>query len=191
MIKKSDNQIVALALNNDKYFGELVDRYSAKLTRYIFRLMKADAQTAEDILQEVFIKIYRNLNDFDDSFSFSSWAYRITHNEVISYVRKNKVRPQTISIEDEEEGQDLLNILSEDNDFAEKYDQKKLQKQVQEAIAKLPEKYRSVLILKYLEDKSYAEIGDILKRSVNSVSVLINRAKQKLKKEIQKTNLKI
>ena len=135
---KSDKELVQLSLKDDKYFAALIERYEAKLTRYIFRLIQTDQQTAEDILQEVFIKVYRNLNDFNDKYSFSSWIYRITHNEVISHVRKIKSRPKEITIEDEELSTEFINLLEGETDLAKEFEKKELSKKVREIVYSLP-----------------------------------------------------
>lgn len=181
---KSDKAIVELSLQNDQYFDQLVERYEAKLGRYIFRLARLDNETKEDLLQEVFIKVYRNLNDYDDSFSFSSWIYRITHNEVMSFFRKVKVRPKIVNPKSEEVDTEFINLLPDDTDLPEELEKQELAVKVRDAVFSLPKKYREILVLRYLEDKSYNEISDILRKSVNSVTVMVNRAKKRLKKQL-------
>jgi RNA polymerase sigma-70 factor (ECF subfamily) len=180
---KSDKKLVKLSLNDDKYFVELVERYEPKLGRYIFRLSRVDEQTIEDLLQEVFIKVYRNLNDYDDDFSFSSWIYRITHNEVMSFFRKNKARPKVVNFEIDDSSE-YIAMLPDDVDLPQELARKELSAKVRESIYELPEKYREVLVLRYLEDKSYNEISDILRKSMGAISVLMNRAKKRLKKNL-------
>ena len=90
IVEKTDAELVELALENQAYFSDIVYRYQTKLTYYIRRLSNFPDEEIEDILQDVFIKVYKNLNDFDQSLKFSSWIYRITHNEVISKYRKIK-----------------------------------------------------------------------------------------------------
>ena len=85
---KTDAELVALTLKDQEVFLHLVNRYQDKLFRYIRRITGVSMECAEDILQEAFIKIYRNLNDFDPDLSFSSWVYRITHNEALNHLKK-------------------------------------------------------------------------------------------------------
>ena len=106
-INKTDEQIVVLTLKNQDYYLCLMKRYEAKLLNYILKISNINREDAEDILQEVFVKAYQNLNDFDLNFKFSNWIYSIAHNATISVFRKKKVRPQTVSWEDK----DLDNIL--------------------------------------------------------------------------------
>ena len=185
---KSDAYVVKLALNDDSFFEILVQRYEKKLFRYISRISGLSRETIEDLLQEIFIKVYQNLNDCDDQFSFSSWIYRISHNVTISHLRNGKKNMKLLSIEDEDFAKNFIEFLPSDTDIPKDFDRKNLSKIVQKALMKLPDKYREVLVLFYLEEKSYKEISDILERSVNSISVLINRAKLKLKPELEFLN---
>ena len=187
--KKSDEELVKLSLEDSENYYFVMKRYESKLLRYILRIASVARETAEDILQEVFIKVYKNLNDFDDSYSFSSWIYRITHNETISQIRKIKARPQTVKTENGEMF-DFLNILPDDTNLVQDYEKKELAEKVRGVINQLPEKYRNILILRYLEDKEYLEISDIIKKPIGTVSTLINRAKKNFRKMLTKNNLK-
>lgn len=186
--KKTDEQLVQLALKNTDYYECIISRYEAKLTHYIRRITNVDKETAEDILQEVFLKIYKNLRDFDDTFKFSSWIYRITHNEAISHFRKQKARPELVDNESNDDI-DILSTLPADINLRDDYIKKELSNKVREVIAVLPEKYRNALILRYMEDKSYEEIADIMQKPAGTVATLINRAKSEFKKLAEKNHL--
>ncbi|MBC7767037.1 RNA polymerase sigma factor [Arenimonas sp.] len=180
---KTDNELVILVRQNPEHLSHIIDRYRIKLERYIDRRTNVNNHDKEDILQDVFIKIYRNINDYDDSLIFSSWIYRITHNYIIDWHRKNK-KHIGISIDDEESK--LIYILQDENltpDNQEICDQENLER-IKKEIKKLSQEYQEILILKFFEDKSYEEISDILKISTNSVGVKINRAKKLLKEKI-------
>lgn len=186
--KQSDKQLVRLTLKNADYFECLMERYEKKLFRYIRRITNLDKESIEDLLQEVFLKVYKNLNDYDPGFTFNSWIYRITHNEAISTIRKLKARPETVNFENEE-GVSFLDILPSDIDLREDYVKKELARKVHKLINQLPEKYRTVLVLKFLEDKSYEEIADILQIPMGTVATLINRAKEQFRKLAKKYHL--
>jgi RNA polymerase sigma-70 factor (ECF subfamily) len=178
---KSDAKLVVLALKKQDAFEELVSRYEKRLFRYIRRFAGLSDQCAEDILQEVFIKIYRNLNNFDPDLKFSSWAYRITHNETINHIRKNK-HNHTIALEtDDEDAANLIDFLSSEDDIPKEISKKELQKEVREILDRLSPDYKDVLILRFLEDLEYSEISDILKKPMGTVATLINRAKAQFK----------
>ena len=186
---KSDAEIVKLTLRDQEMFLHLMQRYEGKLSRYIRRFAYVDTQTVEDILQEVFIKIYKNLNDFDLDLSFSSWAYRITHNEAINYLKKLD-RQKSIPLEsDDEDVVSLIRILESDVDIVKELSKKELQKKVQEVLSMLSPDFREILILKFLEEKEYKEISDILKKPMGTVATLINRAKAQFKQIAERNNL--
>ena len=185
---KTDQELVALSLKDDKYFEFIIERYEQKLSRYILRIYSLCKESVEDVLQEVFIKLYQNLNDFDDQYSFSSWIYRITHNVLISHLRKMDQKHVLISIDNDDSAKKLVDSLPADIDLEKEFVRKDTVVNLAKALGKIPDKYREVLVLYYFEEKSYKEISDILRRSLGSVSVLINRAKAKLKSELTSFN---
>lgn len=188
--QKTDELLVSLTLNDPEVFGTLVERYENKLFRYIRRISGVNKESAEDILQEVFIKIYRNLNDFNADLSFSSWAYRITHNEAINHFRKSS-KSQIIPLEiNDPEEFSLINVLCDDLDLLHELSRKELSTKVQDVLSMLSLKYKEVLILKYLEDMSYEEISDVLKIPMGTVATLINRSKNQFKQIVIKNNIK-
>lgn len=184
--QKTDEELVSLSLQNKDAFGYLVNRYQAKLGRYIRRISKFDEEETADVLQDVFIKAYLNLNDFDKKLKFSAWIYRITHNQVISQYRHLKVRPQAVIAVDDES---VANKFTDGVDLERELDQKYSTATVRAALQKLPYKYQEVLVLRYLEDKSYEEISAILRKPVNTVGTLINRAKKELEQLINKNHI--
>lgn len=180
-LKISDEQLAIKSLTNDEAFGELVERYETKLLRYIQRLTTLSKNHAEDILQEVFIKIYKNLNNFNAKLKFSSWAYRITHNETINQIKKIK-RQNDLPLETENEDEEnLINILESETNIEEEAIQKETGAAVRKTLNKLPIKYREVLVLYYLEHKDYNEISDILRKPQGTIATLLRRAKSKFK----------
>jgi len=171
---KTDEELVRMVLEDHNFYACLVARYEDKLARYIRRISASSKEDVEDLLQEIFIAAYRNLNDFDQGLKFSSWIYRIAHNKTISSWRKTKSRPQLVH---SEEAQELVKIVSSDEDMAKDLEKKFDAKQVEKILWKMNEKYREVLVLKFLEDKDYQEISDILKKPMGTVGTLIRRAK--------------
>lgn len=182
LASKTDEELAKESLTDESCYARLMERYERKLMRYVMRLVSLTKEDAEDVVQDVFIKTYLNLNDFDPSLKFSSWIYRIAHNETVSKLRKMKARPQIV---DGEDGEQFEKIVSEINTESE-LDRKYASEKVREALEKLDRKYREVLVLRFLEEKDYKEISDILKKPLGTVSVLLNRAKAKLKKELLK-----
>ena len=95
----TDQDLVTQTLADKNAFAAIVRRYEAPLLRYITRLGCRDTSAAQDLLQEIFIKTYIHLNDYDHSLQFSSWIYRIAHNEIISSFRKEKNIPSVLERE--------------------------------------------------------------------------------------------
>ena len=175
----TDEAIAQAALQDEAVFGVLIDRYDGKLRRYTRRIGVHSSDDYDDVLQEIFIKVYRNLNGFDTSLSFSSWIYRIAHNEAISWYRKRKARPEGHLIESSEE---VIAIFESGEDGAEESLNTVIDiDRMNEALSALDQKYREVLVLRFFEYKEYDEISDILKIPIGSVGTLIHRAKKKLK----------
>lgn len=176
-----DKQLVQLSLKDQDCFYYLMKRYEIKLLRYIKRLTTVSQEEAEDIIQEVFIKVYRNLNGFNRKLKFSSWIYRIAHNEIINQYRKTKLRLAMIPLNIEDEA-NLIGSINDTIEINGAYENLENAEKVRQALAELPDKYREILVLRYLEDKSYDEISDILRKPPGTVATQINRAKASFKK---------
>jgi len=182
--EKTDEELVIMVLEQGQgYFFNLMRRYESKLLRYIRRLTSVSDDDAQDILQEVFIKVYQNLNDFNLKQKFSSWIYRIAHNEVINNFRKSKSRGKDLVFKIDDE---LFQNISSKLNLDEEIDGKIKREVILNKINNLDEKYKEILVLKYFEDKDYKELSFILKKPIGSVGTLINRAKKQLADEIEK-----
>ena len=184
----SDEELVKQILINKDLYALLVERYEEKLLRYVLRISASSLEDAEDILQEVFISAYKNLNSFDQDLKFSSWIYRITHNRVISHYRKTTARPKTTTYEGDNE---LLNILASGDDIAKDLEKKYTSQEVRDVLDLMEERYREILVLKFLEDKDYKEIADVLEKPMGTVATLINRAKKQFKEKTLQLNSNI
>jgi RNA polymerase sigma-70 factor (ECF subfamily) len=167
-----DTELVSKSLQDADYFSCLYYRYEEKLTRYIRRISNISDEETADILQESFIKIWKNLNEYDTDMALSSWIYRIVHNQTISYWRKLKSygKDNKISFDEHFTNTEITGI--DTSDILETEDK------IQHIIRMLPENYQSVLILKYFEEKNYEEISDILRIPEGTVATRLNRAKK-------------
>lgn len=181
---KSDEQLVELSIKDAKYYLYLMKRYESKLVRYILRISNLTKEDAEDVLQEVFISVYKNLQGFDQRLKFSSWIYRITHNQTISYIRKIKSRPQTVDIEDTE----ILDRIATNKEMDIQVHNEIEKERILQEINSMDIKYKSVLVLRLIEEKEYNEISDILKIPKNTVGTLINRARKQLIEKLDAKN---
>ena len=189
---KSDLELVQLSLENKENFYYLMKRYELRIFHYIRRLTNVSQAEKEDILQDIFIKVYRNLNGFNQNLKFSSWIYRIAHNEIINHYLKNKSRLKMFSINlDNNDVYHLDELVSNTDDIFDHLISHENADKIKEVLEKLPNKYREILILRYLEEKKYDEISDILRKPPGTVATLINRAKSKFKKIAKHHNLMV
>ena len=184
-INKTDEHLVVLTLKNQEYYLCLMKRYESELLGYIMKISNVNKHDAEDILQETFIKAYRNLNDFDSSFKFSNWIFRITHNVTINAFRKNKMSSQTVSWEEK----DLNGLLKSSVNIERTHLQKSMYEQILKTVNHLPIKYKEVLVLKFIKEKEYREMSDILQKPMGTIATLINRAKKALIRELKKEGI--
>ena len=183
----SDQELVDLTLKNQENFLYLMKRYQQPLLFYIKRLSNFSNDQAEDVLQETFIKTYYNLNDFDKSLKFSSWIYRICHNQLIDSYRKTKTRPQNIYSNYNDE---MIEGIMADFNIDREIDKEYLKEKMTKIMAILDFKYREVLILKFFEGKDYKEMSDILKKPMGTVATLISRAKKQFREKLKDSDLK-
>lgn len=175
----NDNEIIAVIQKRDiEAYRELFFRYHKKLFTYVFHLV-GNRDEIDDILQNVFSKTYNSIGNFDTNRKFSSWIYRIAHNETINFL-KRKSKRYTVSWEDISTSKDKLDTSTSDEQPEEKWAQQEITREVTEALKKLPAKYQQVLKLRYFQEYSYEDIGEMLGKPVNTIGTLINRAKKKL-----------
>ena len=180
----SDEAVAASALADKESFGVLMGRYEAKLARYLSRLGLTRREDREDVLQDAFLKAYQNLASFDQGLSFSSWMYRIAHNEAVSFMRRRHARPEGNQVLD---GEAILETLVEDEALTRDLDASFDRERLTHAVESLPEKYRTPIVLYYFEHKNYNEISDILRTPPGTVATLLSRAKAKLKTALAET----
>jgi RNA polymerase sigma-70 factor, ECF subfamily len=174
--EKSDAELIELAKVDPESFGLLMKRYQMPLFHYIRRITQLPKEDIEDLLQEVFIKIYQKLNEYNEFLKFSSWAYRITHNHIIDYFRKTNARPKTNSLEEFE----LAKLLRSGSNLEKELVTKDCLEKIKGCLQEIPLKYKEVLVLRFIEEKSYEEIMDILKKPKGTVATMIARGREAL-----------
>lgn len=177
----TDEEIVGRVQKGDTdAFGTLVERYEAKLLRY-GRKFLARSEDIEDIVQDVFLSAYQNMQGFDTRARFSPWIYRIAHNAFVNEFRRKKRSPVVFV--------DFDTLIShpvyEDPKLLER-ERDEIKQMIEKSLDKIPEKYREVLILYYSEDLSYKEIADVLQVPTGTVGVRIKRGKEALKEAYAK-----
>lgn len=180
-LKLADDSGVVTAFlgGEERAFEELVVRYQTRLLNFIYRTV-GDRERAEDLVQEVFIRVYRHLHRFDRSKKFSTWAYTIASNLAKNELRNRSRNPlvlfQTVkkNWQDEDRPLEFEDSSTRPDDM---YRKRHLRQVVEESVAKLPEHHRDVFILRELEGKSYEEIAEITGCNLGTVKSRLNRAR--------------
>lgn len=155
-------------------FNLLLNKYQQKIYWHI-RRMVIDHDDTDDLVQDVFIKVWNNLSTFRKDSQLFTWLYRIATNESISFLNRKKLR-NSISLNDNSESMDLLETLAESPYF----DGDKAQMKLQKALLSLPEKQRLVFNMKYFDDLKYEEISEILGTSVGALKASFHIAVKKI-----------
>jgi RNA polymerase sigma-70 factor (ECF subfamily) len=175
-----DSDLVAAFLDGEeRAFQELVERYQGRLLNFIYRTI-GDRERGEDLVQEVFIRVYRHLHRFDRSRKFSTWVYTIASNLAKNELRNRARNPlvlfQTIkkNWQDEDRPLQFEDSASRPDDL---YRRRHLRELVEHSVAQLPEHHRQVFILRELEGKSYEEIAEITACNLGTVKSRLNRAR--------------
>lgn len=169
----TDEEIAGLVQSGKvEDFGILIKRYEDKIGRYARKFI-SDTEDINDVLQDVFIKTYVNIRSFDKNRKFSSWLYRIAHNEFINALRKKNKK--TLPLFDFDVFFPHHN--NNNKDISEEIDKRYIQRILEKSLDKLELKYKEPIVLYYLEQLSYKEIADIMRIPVSTVGIRIKRAK--------------
>ncbi|HJV47077.1 MAG TPA: RNA polymerase sigma factor SigW [Bacillota bacterium] len=186
MVSIEEKLIKKIKKGDRDAFAELVELYKDRVFQVTLRMV-GNTQEAEDIAQETFLRVYSNLEHYDPSYKFSTWIFRIATNLSIDHLRKRK---QTYSLDKEMEGTDGLDLHERLADPTKGPEEillsGELQGQVQSAIETLSPKYKSIMILRYLEDLSLTEISDIVKLPISTIKTRIHRGREALKKRLKR-----
>ena len=176
-----DSALVSAFLAGDERgFGELVERYQTRLLNFIYRTI-GDRERAEDLVQEVFIRVYRHIHRFDRSKKFSTWVYTIASNLAKNELRNRSRNPlvlfQALGKNSRDEEDRPLEFEDSSTRPDDLYRKRHLRSLVEETVAQLPEHHRQVFVLRELEGKSYEEIADITDCNLGTVKSRLNRAR--------------
>jgi RNA polymerase sigma-70 factor, ECF subfamily len=182
LVKKRIKQVLK---GDQSAFAELVELYKDKVFQICFRML-GNRHEAEDIAQEAFIRAYVNIETFNQKRKFSTWLFRIATNLCIDRIRKKK---PDYYLDAEVAGTDGLTMYSQvaaDVQMPEdEVENMELQETIQKEISKLPEKYRSVIVLKYIEELPLQEISEILDMPLGTVKTRVHRGREALRKQLK------
>ncbi len=174
--KMSDEEIIEKIRSSDTdLYAIIIERYQPKLICYANNIVK-DQDQAVDIIQETFIKAFVNLNSFNSKKKFSSWIYRIAHNEAMDTIKKYN---KEVKLPDDFD-------FESDEDSEKDFEKKEIREKIEKCLKEIPILYSEPLSLFYIDEKSYEEISDVLRIPMGTVAIRISRAKKLIKKICQK-----
>ncbi|AWB46095.1 RNA polymerase sigma factor SigW [Paenibacillus sp. CAA11] len=186
MVEHFDTRLVKLARKgNQEAFAELVELYKDKLYHLAYRMLN-NRHEAEDVVQETFLRVHKNWMRYDENQKFSTWIYRIATNLSIDRLRKRKPSYSLDAELNDQEGTDGYALIPGDERTPEsEYMLSETQQSIHQAIDSLPAKYKSVMILRYLQEMSLQEIGDTLGMPVTTVKTRVHRGREFLRKKLE------
>jgi RNA polymerase sigma-70 factor (ECF subfamily) len=185
-----DADVVALAQRGrDDAFRELIRRYERPVFSLVFRMVR-DRELAEDLAQDTFIKVLNHIDRYRPEFKLSSWLFKIANNVAIDHLRRRQL--DTISMDGSPHAASAEAIESTSFDVAvpqesalEEMEAKELGSAIEQAIARLRPEYRSCIMLRHVEGRSYEEIAATLDLPLGTVKTYIHRARHELRKELE------
>lgn len=184
--RSEDSRLIRLALaGDDRAYKKLMKKYHDAIFSFIYRMIR-EREQVEDLAQETFIKAFGSLKNFNDEYAFSTWLYKIATNNCIDYIRKRKLQLYSIDKPIESRDGDFTFELPDESFEADREIISTQRAQLlNEAIARLPEKYKRVIRLRHSEEKSYEEIAQLLKLPIGTVKAHIFRAREILYKHLR------
>ncbi len=176
MIDAQEKAIISEVLSGEQdQFRFLVERYHKGLVVHLYNLIH-DQQAAEDVAQEAFIRAYNKLSQYNDTYAFSTWLYKIADNIAYRHLKQTK---RTTDFDDVEE------LIPDDKPLPEEATDKLFTRDaVRSSIQTLPVMYQQVIALYYWDDFNYEEIAVIMERPVGTIRTWLHRAKEDLRKEL-------
>lgn len=178
---QSDVDLIVSALKGKEgSFEELVVRYQRPMVGYVYRML-GDYDSALDVVQETFIKVYSSLDKYSSEYKFSTWLYRIAHNAAIDHIRRNSHISQ--SLETESDGATYqLQIESQAPSPEQDQERREWRAEIESVIRCLPASYRELIILRHLRDLSYEEMVEVTGLPLGTVKNRLFRAREMMRK---------
>ncbi|MFJ7935133.1 RNA polymerase sigma factor SigW [Sporosarcina sp. NPDC096371] len=181
LVNKRVNEVLK---GHQDAFEEIVTLFQHRLYQVCYRML-GNAQEAEDIAQEAFVRAYTNIHTYDQNRKFSTWLFRIATNLCIDRIRKKKPDYYLDAEVPGTEGLDMYSQIAAPGELPEDQVEKmEMQERIHYEIGRLPDKYRSVIILRYIEELPLQEIGDILKLPLGTVKTRVHRGRDALRKQM-------
>jgi RNA polymerase sigma-70 factor, ECF subfamily len=178
----SDRELVAIAVDGfDGSFEELVRRYQRPISAYVYRMV-GNYESALDLTQEIFIKVYNSLNRYRAEFKFSTWIYKIAHNAAVDHLRRTATREQSLVLGPEGDTFDLP-LESARLSPEQESEQKERRGEIEAVVRALPANYRELIILRHSQDLSYEEIVEVTGLPLGTVKNRLFRAREMMRQQ--------
>ena len=186
MLDQLEKRLTMLALKGDQQaFAEIVELYKDKIYYLGYRMLN-NRHEAEDVVQETFLRVFKSLDRYDPDQKFSTWIYRIATNLSIDRLRKRKPTYSLDADMNDQEGLDGYSMLPSDDRTPEsEFMISETKQTVYDAIESLPAKYKSVMVLRYLQEMSLQEISDVLDMPVTTIKTRVHRGREFLRKKLE------
>jgi RNA polymerase sigma-70 factor, ECF subfamily len=179
----SDTDLLRRIRKGERHlYARLVDRYKDRGMALAVRMLK-NRLDAEEVLQDAFMRAYRGLNGFEENSSFGTWFYRILYNVCLSRLGSKKIDTHSVDFSDES-GEEFDPALLASADLADEIEVRDMTRIVHLMLEELPEKYRTILTLFYLQERSHEEIGHITGLPIGTIKTQLFRARELLRKSI-------
>ena len=181
----SDEEIIEKIKEGQfELFEVIVFRYQKKLVNYIYRMI-SDFESAMELCQEVFIKVYNSLDKYNPSYKFTTWIHRISSNATIDWMRKKKIDAYSLDTNDDGETPSMSKQLpSKELGPLKHLEMEQLQGRIETAINELPFIYKQLIILRHINELSYDEIASAVDLPLGTVKNRIFRGREMLKAKL-------
>jgi RNA polymerase sigma-70 factor (ECF subfamily) len=178
----ADRDLVASAAGGlEGGFEELVKRYQRPISAYVYRMV-GDYDSALDLTQEIFIKIYGSLSRYRPEFKFSTWIYKIAHNAAIDHLRRSSGRERSL-ITGTENDQFDLPLESEGLSPEQQTEREERRGEIETVVRSLPTAYRELIVLRHSQDLTYEEIVDVTGLPLGTVKNRLFRAREMMRQQ--------
>lgn len=178
----SDRELVAIAVTGfDGSFEELVRRYQRPIAAYVYRMV-GNYESALDLTQEIFIKVYNSLGRYRAEFKFSTWIYKIAHNAAVDHLRRSSTREQSLVAGTESDSFELP-IESASLTPEQESERKERRSEIESVVRALPANYRELIILRHSQDLSYEEIVEVTGLPLGTVKNRLFRAREMMRQQ--------
>ena len=187
--ESTDKQLVSLCRRGDERAArELVERFQRPVFSIIYRMVR-DREKAEDLTQETFVRTFNNLDRYDRSYKFSSWLFKIAYNLTVDHLRRKELKTISIhgapdAVTSDQQEATSVTLESEGEAPDERIESLELAGQLERAIGRLREEYRTAILLRHVEGRAYEEIAEIMDIPLGTVKTYIFRARRQLREDL-------